>query len=441
MKVILVWFIITCSILISISCVSAPPPPKQDYSDSDEKAREQELPDEMEISGGGQSPSLGGAMTQAKIEAVRKGVIEIIGDSKENSEKDKLSEVLYNSKHVSKYVEMIERTRKDKIGDDYIYEGRYTVKLKAIGNTLKAHGIIGEGPITKIDVEKVVAEEMEDEPLKDEEIYEELTRKEEIFVKQYIDKISNLVFFSEDIDEDLDNIKGAITIANDYLISNGRTAIDFETAKKLKEDNITIYEEETGGEISITQWIAQKLNADVYIELYGKTEGKTEIGGKHYGTANVQMKAYESSTGELVGSVAYNQLDMKASFSKISQKAARLSAIQGVVYSKIMPQLFKQINENMVNKISKMGIRYEVIIQSPPNDRVMSKLWKKMVREIKSYDLVYQTEEEIKYNVYMIGNVEDVKNVFYDASESVSGLEEMYAVLVRGKTITFNSGL
>jgi hypothetical protein len=193
--------------------------------------------------------------------------------------------------------------------------------------------------------------------------------------------------------------------------------------------------------ISIVQWIAQKLNADVYIEISGETQGKTEPGGKYYGVANVQTKAFQASTGELVGSVAYNQLEMKASFSKISQKDAQLKAIQGVVYSKIMPQIFRQINDNMVDKITKLGIRYEVVIQYPPNDRVMNKLWKKMERDIKSRDLVYQTEDEIKYAVYYIGDIEDLKNAFYDATETVAGLEEMYAVLVRGKTITFNTGL
>jgi hypothetical protein len=106
-----------------------------------------------------------------------------------------------------------------------------------------------------------------------------------------------------------------------------------------------------------------------------------------------------------------------------------------------MPQIFKQIDENMVDKIKKLGIRFEVVIQNPPNDRVMSKLWKKIEKKIKSYNVIYQTEEETKYAVYCIGNIEDLKTIFYDASESISGLEEMYAVLVRGKTITFNSGL
>jgi hypothetical protein len=405
------------------------------------------FPDEKEYMGGGESDSLLKSMQMAKVSAVQKGVIEIIGKTKEENNRSKLDEVLYSSSRIGGFVEMIERTRKDKVEENYIYEGRYMVNLRAVYNTLAAHNIIGDG---EADDEEYVSEtEMTtddttdtiEEPMTDDDVYGKTTKEEEKFIVRYIDKMTYLVFFSEDVKEEPYFIQGAITIANDYLISNGRTAIDLAQAEKLKEDNFLVYEEETGGSMSIVQWIAQKLNADVYIELSGETQGKSEPGGKHYGVANVQTKAYVTSTGELIGSVAYNQLEIKASFSKISKKDAQLKAIQGVVYSKVMPQMFKQINENMVDKIKKLGIRYEVIIQNPPNDRVMSKLWKKIDKDIKSHNLIYQTEEEVKYAVYCIGNVEDLKTIFYDASESISGLEEMYAVLARGKTITFNSGL
>jgi hypothetical protein len=439
-------FVIISILCFTLSCVSSPPSKaKKDTAGTEEKVPA--LPDEKEYTGGGKSESLGEAMRLSKVEAVRQGVIEIVGKKKESDNKGKLEEIIYNSRNVGDFAKMIERTRKDKVEEQYIYEARYTVNLNKLVSTLKAHGIIEGG---KTEEETVIAFEEDEyetvkdddeEPITDEELYGELTREEEKYIKRYVDKMTFLVFFAEGVNEDPYYIKGAITLANDYLISNGRIAIDFATAEKLKEDNILVYEEETGGSISIIQWIAQQLNADVYIELDGKTDGKSELGGKHYGTANVQMKAYESSTGELVGSVAYNQHGSKASFSNVSQQAARLSAIQAVVYSKIMPQLFEQINKNMLDKIKKLGIRYEVVIQNPPNDRIMSKLWRKIGNDIKSYDLVYQTEDELKYAVYFIGDIEDLKNVFYDASETISELEEMYAVLARGKSITFNSGL
>jgi hypothetical protein len=449
MKRIYFIMMLVCMLFFILSCVSAPPPQEKDDKDNKTEESSQEYPDEKEYPGGGKSTSLAEAMLLAKVSAVRKAVQDMIGREKEEANKAKLDDILYSSRYVNGFVEMIERTRKDKVGDDYVYEGRYMVKLKAVAGTLEAHGIMGDGGEVHVadhtaDDDMIIEEDDEEdrEPITDDEVYEKITRDEEKYIKRYIDKMTFLVYFSEEnVTEDPQFIKGAVTIANDYLISNGRTAIDLVQAEKLKEDNQLVYEEETGGMISIVQWIAQKLNADVYIEISGETQGKTEPGGKYYGVANVQTKAFQASTGELVGSVAYNQLEMKASFSKISQKDAQLKAIQGVVYSKIMPQIFRQINDNMVDKITKLGIRYEVVIQYPPNDRVMNKLWKKMERDIKSRDLVYQTEDEIKYAVYYIGDIEDLKNAFYDATETVAGLEEMYAVLVRGKTITFNTGL
>jgi hypothetical protein len=71
----------------------------------------------------------------------------------------------------------------------------------------------------------------------------------------------------------------------------------------------------------------------------------------------------------------------------------------------------------------------------------MSKFWNKVEDDIESYELIYQAEDEVKYAVWKIGGIEELKNAFYDASESISGLDEMYAVLARGKSITFNSGL
>lgn len=453
MKNIISLTILVCMLFVILSCVSEPPVKDKKNKDKDKiEEPDQAYPDEKEYIGGGKSTSLAEAILLAKVSAVQKGVREIIGKSKEESSRSKLDEVLYNSRHVNNYVEMIERIRKVMVEEEYVYEGRYLVKLKTIAITLEAHGIIGDGKEEEYDTDTEYTtgdddededkDDKDEEPVTDDEVYEEITKEEEKYIKRYIDKMTFLVYFDEEtVKEDPYFIKGAITIANDYLISNGRTAIDLAQAETLKEDNQLVYEEETGGSITIIQWIAQKLNADVYIELTGETQGRTEPGGKYYGVANVQTKAFQASTGELVGSVAFNQLEIKASFSKVSEKDARLKAIQGVVYSKVMPQIFKQINENMVEKIKKLGIRFEVIIQNPPNDRVMSKLWQKMGRDIKSYDLIYQSVEEIKYAVYYIGDIEDLKNAFYDATESISGLEGMYAVLVRGKTITFNSGL
>jgi hypothetical protein len=80
------------------------------------------------------------------------------------------------------------------------------------------------------------------------------------------------------------------------------------------------------------QWITQKLNADVYIEIDAVTEGETQ-GSNHYGAAKVNLKMFESSTGNLLGAVPYSS---PRTFSKVSQFDAKSNALQSTLY-KAMP--------------------------------------------------------------------------------------------------------
>ena len=69
----------------------------------------------------------------------------------------------------------------------------------------------------------------------------------------------------------------------------------------------------------------------------------------------------------------------------------------------------------------------------------MSRFWSKMEREVREVRSVSQSAEEVKYYVWYIGSVDDLKNVVYDVTETVAGLENLEMVLTRGKSITFNT--
>lgn len=446
-----IFIIIGCLVAVAaLGCISAPQPPAPSNSGSNNTTQpeaEPGFPEKLEVMGSGQSGSLLGSMQGAKADAIRRGVIEIIGPIKEEASHEKLQDVLYDSRQQNKYVELVENTRKDKIGDDYIYEGSYMVNLWAIESTLKAQGIIGDAGATVAVEDSTPA----DTGLKDTVSVDDVTiaaveydppsADEMDFIKRYVDRMSFVVYFAEDVKEETKYIKAGIASANQFLIKKGYTVIDLDQVEKLKQDQQMVYEEETGESISIIQWIAQKLNADIYIEITGTTDGKTWVGGDYTATANVTAKAFDASTGTLVGQAVYN-LPGKGMYSKASEEDARMAAMETVIYSQIMNNIETQIKRNM-NKMLLAGIRYEVIFQNPPNDRVMSRFWSKVKGSggIEAYELEYQSETEIKYVVWKIGSIEDLKLAFYDASESVSGLEDMYAVLARGKSITFNSGL
>ena len=334
--------------------------------------------------------------------------------------------------------------RKDKVEDDYIIEARVAVNLKAVESTLNAHGILGGEGVTGEDQARAAAEESREKTaegaeeiaqLGDSDDGEELTVQEKRIIRRYVDSMTYMVYFSEESSEDPFYIKAAIGIANEYLTSNAIEAIDLAQVEKLKRDQQKVYEEETGESISIIQWIALKLNADVYVEIDGRTTGESS-GGKYYGQANITLKGFEASTGRLLGSQPWNS---PRTFSTASDQAARINALQTSVY-KAMPIVIEQAQAYMA-KALRNGIRYEMIVQNTPDTRTMSSFRRKLKRDVKDIETVSQTAEETRYYVYLIGSIEDLVDFVFDAADSVSGLEGMDMVMLRGKSVTFDTGM
>jgi hypothetical protein len=422
--------------LLLASCASAPPA----ASGGAPAPKQAGVPEEKVYDGAGRDPSMLKAMNEAKMDAVRKAVIDLIGVANEKANQAKLQEVLYSTANPNAYVnnETFETTRKDKAGDDYVIEARVAVKMRAVESTLKAQGIMGGEGLTGQQATAAAAKEaaaaqatQEEEPVAG----AEPTAEEKRFIARYVDNMTYMVYFNEEGSEDPFYMKAAVGIANEYLTSNAMEAVDLAQVEKLKKDQQMLYEEETGASISMIQWIAQKLNADVYVEIDGRTTGESSQ-GKYYGQANITLKGFEASTGRLLGSQPWNS---PRTFSTASEQAARINALQTSVY-KAMPVVIDQAKAYM-DKALRNGIKYELIIQKTEDPRMISDFYRKMRRKVKDISTVSQTTEETKYNVYLIGSIEDLVDAVYDVSDTVAGMEGMYQVVLRGKSVTFNTGL
>jgi hypothetical protein len=381
------------------------------------------------------------ARNQAIMAAVRLAVIDMIGADQEAAARTTLEEVLYNSRNPNAYIvpDSEQSVRRETRGEDnWYYELSVEVNLVAVRNTLEANGLTGAGAPQQGGAAGVVQREggpvSQPGQTATAPAALELTDDEEAFIARYVDRMTYMVYFNEEAGEEEFYEKSAVGKANEYLASQALDTIDAEQIERLKEDQQAVYEQETGESISIIQWIAQRLNADIYIEIYGQSRG-TSQGDKHYGEASIELKAFEASSAVLMGSASYNTLEK--AFSQTSQEAARVNAIQGAVF-KTMPRLIEQVKNNM-QKALERGLRYEVVIQKPLGDRTMSRFWSRLQRDVEEIKSVSQSPEEVKYYVWYIGSVDDLKNVIYDASEQVAGLENMEMVLTRGKSITFNT--
>jgi len=428
-------------LLFLISCVSGPPATIQ----APQAGTAAAMPEEKEYEGAGRDASMLKAMNMAKMDAVRKAVIDMIGVANEQANQEKLQEVLYNTQNPNAFVnnETFETLRKDKIGEDYIFEARVAVKMRAVESILKAHGLYGEAVTTQEKTGEAAAVSAEATKKGAEAIDEitaqtdgeELTAEEKRIIARYVNNMTYMVLFDEDATEDPFYMKAAVGIANEYLTSNAIEAIDYDQVEKLKADQQMAFEEETGETISIIQWIAQKLNADVYIEIDGRTSGETS-GGKYYGQANITLKGFEASTGRLLGSQPWNS---PKTFSTASEQAAKINALQTSVY-KAMPIVIDQAKAYMAKALQN-GIKYELVVQNTLDSRMMSDFYRKMRRKARDIKTVSQTAEETKYSVFLIGSVEDLVDMVYDVADTVSGLEGIYQVVLRGKSVTFNTGM
>ncbi len=446
-KAVLVSGMLALIVFVLVSCASQPAPKPSAPASQPSAAPASSSLSSNVYEGAGENESLLKAMNGAKMDAVRKAVIEMIGADQERANGAKLAEILYNTSNPNAFVDnnAMETVRKDKVGDKYVYEIRIPVNRQAVESALRANGIQKGASKQESSQAAAQAAVKTDSPAapvtsaaKEPDVpakYEEVTAEEKNFMRKYVDTLTYMVYFNDQTKEDPFLMKSAVSMANSYLVSNGKTAVDYAEVEKLKKDQKVVYEEETGKEMSMIQWIAQKLNADVYIEIDAATEGESQ-GGNHYATAKVALKMFESSTGNLLGSVPYSS---PRTFSRTSQKDAKSNALQSTLY-KAMPVAVEQ-SKVLLGKAFERGIRYELVVQNTQDSRLMTRFRTKLRAKVKDLQVVNQSAEQTKYAVYLFGRIEDLEEIVVSVADSIPGLEGMEQKLMRGKSITFDSGL
>jgi hypothetical protein len=406
-------------------------------------------PTEKVYIGAGKGESLLAAMNGAKMDAVRKAVVDTIGVANERAASEKLASVLYNTRNPNAYVitDTMKTLRKDTDGQtgNFIFECSIAVRMDAVRSTLEANGLLGGEPATSKEktpsaggesaAKTAAAAASVDTPAAS--AASDLTPAEQKIIRDYVERMTWMVYFAEGATLDPFYAKAAVGIANEYLASNTMEAVDLAQVEKLKGDRQKVYEAETGESISIVQWIAQKLNADAYIEIDGVVSGES-TGKTFYGQASITLKAFESSTGRLLASAPWNS---PKTMSTASAEAARINALQTSVY-KAMPVAISQAKANMAAAL-RDGISYELVVQKTPDSRLMSGFRRALRNEpgVKDVRSGAQSAEETRFVVMLVGTVDELVDAVFAVSGKTPGLEGMKLVLQRGKSVTFTTGL
>jgi hypothetical protein len=263
----------------------------------------------------------------------------------------------------------------------------------------------------------------------------QLTPDEQAYLQNYLARLNYMVYYNEDSKIDPKLAKVAVSQANRYLLEKlGLSVIDFDQIEKNKKDQQTAYQSETGGAIDLIQYLAQKFNADVYVEIAFALTSETKD-NKYYASAQGSMKIYDTSTATLMGSVV---LSSQTAFSPDSADAAATNAIASSVWI-AMPKMIDQSKELLKNSLSR-GVRYEVVIQKTPDSRQVSQLRRALAKKMREVEQVSYSPDTTKLYLYTFQTGDKVEDAIYDAG-SASGLNDLRLVYSRGKSLTFDSGL
>lgn len=262
-----------------------------------------------------------------------------------------------------------------------------------------------------------------------------LTPEEQAYLQNYLARLNYMVYYNEDAKVEPRLAKIAVSQANRYLIEqSGLSVIDFDQIEKNKKDQQAAYQSETGGSIDLIQYLAQKFNADVYVELDFAVSSETRD-GKFYASAQGSMKLFDTSTAALLGSVAFMS---QPAFSPSSMDAAVANAIAASVWT-AMPKMTGQAKELIKNSLGR-GVRYELVLQNTPDSRQVSSLRRALAKKVREVEQVSYSPSETKLYLYTFQGRDKVEDAVYDAA-AAAGLNDINLVYMRGKSFTFNSGL
>ena len=261
------------------------------------------------------------------------------------------------------------------------------------------------------------------------------------FIEQYIDNLLYMVYIDEKIQVPAGDdflYRRAIAAANDYLARKKMGTVVLDQIENLRRDHTALVEEVQGENMSLVQWLAQKLNADVYIVIDVRAPAEKR-GRQYFAQATLNLKVMEASTGLLLGSKSYNQLDRSVGS---NAETARGNAVQ-ICVSRIMNDVI-EIARSTMREAAEKGIRYELVLLGTQDADAMLDFVEKLKtvnEDVTAVESSYRSDSEAKYVVFYFGAPGTFERLVYAIAETIPGLEGMKLVSQRGKSFTFTTGM
>ncbi len=407
--------------------------------------------------GTGTGNTLSAALNNAKLHAVQDAVQDALGEAPAAANRTKLENDIYGKININALVyndtmRILDRSRSE---DTYTVTLGVRINLPAVASALRGVSIYGGlilpqgGAVVLADEKPPVLKKISssaNETLSGTTEQKSgsaslsmpgnVTPKEAKLIQSIINNMTYMVYYDEKTVSNPFIAKTAVGMADKYLAEKGMEYVDLDQIERIKKDQAAAYEEETGRSVSMIQWIAGKLNADIYIEVSVDTHSSTK-NGKYYGSASVSLKNFDASTGAGRGTAFYQTVP--PAMSTVSTADAVNNAVASATYNAIQKAIQQAILYTKKDLVQ--GIQYSLVMQNTSDSKIMRAFMKGLKRKVKSVRRLSTSPEETKYEVRLIGRMEDLEDIVYDVANTIPGLEGISLVYQRGNAITFDTGL
>ena len=361
--------------------------------------------------GVGKDRKFASAKDKAIRDALKKVVVNIIGEENEKKNRKKLDEYMYS------------------ISESFVVSYDITDKVKTKEGTVVYMRVVFDKDRI---IDSIKTLEIEIPAKKEKKNYSKSPYAP--IIKEAIDNLTYLVYF-EPKDKNISDEYARLCVnrVNNYLASKGYEYVDLDRINEIKDEYIKLYKA-TQGSVSVVQLIAQALNADIYIVVDGKVEYLGKEGGIYFASASIDLKAYESATGRGLGTeTGYSgKLGLPS-----GKDAAMRKCVEVAVEKAIKPVI--ELSRQYMMKAFEKGIRYEVVVQGIDNYKLLREFVDAIrnTKNFRSLKEVSAAPGQAKYYVYYMGRKNELINEIMDNIQNEEGFENLEVLVSRGNAVIF----
>ena len=220
------------------------------------------------------------------------------------------------------------------------------------------------------------------------------------------------------------------------LVRYGYTCLDPEQVDEILESQQETYREETGGDVPLLQWTAQKLGSSMYAAVDSQIDTRREADG-YYASAKVSVDLIDPWSWENVDSLSSRE--SPPAFSTVSEEEAASFALRSVLLD-LVPDIISSARESYGNSLVK-GISYELVLLNPPDQRELKRFIGELEDHVRRIRRLSASAAEVRYELRFLGDVEDLESLLYEIASGIESFEDFSPAYQRGSELAFYAGL